>query len=344
MEVLLDSTLITILIILLVATIAALIKARHRDRCLKTLDGYRVTLAEKGGNLTWGEVLVLTTGMEVEYVAPVVSEQGFVERSYLFYKDQYAGMDGVYLCPEGLPEEQREKRLKYLHRVSNPGPFRRLRRRIRNWVGMIRDAVIQSMGLIMGVVSKGRAQAGAVLSRDEQGFKKLSADIVGQTGNAYDPLLERHLFRRVVVDVTREGTTHSYCGRLADYTADFVQVVDATAHAEPRPEGLVLARHSIGSEPIAGLTIELVDEALVITNHSGEAFYLHALHPPEGGAPREMNVVLPRGFRADMRLNGLAPVAAGLTVELGAAPRIDMVVPRAHALVRHGVARQDATS
>ena len=46
----------------------------------------------------------------------------------------------------------------------------------------------------------------------EDSLRSLSNEIIGYSGNAFDPLLERHLSQRVVVEVTRDGQRRDYCG------------------------------------------------------------------------------------------------------------------------------------
>lgn len=88
-----DATLWTLLTLLALATVLALIRSRRRDRCLRDFDGFTVTLAEQGGDLVWGRACVYPTGIEIEYETPVVAPAGHLERSFIFYRDQFEAME-----------------------------------------------------------------------------------------------------------------------------------------------------------------------------------------------------------------------------------------------------------
>lgn len=113
-----DTTLFTILLLLALATALALIRSRRRDRCLRSLQDFHVTLAEQGRDLTWGRMQVYATGLEIEYPQAVVARGGHLERSFIFYNDQFDAMTALYRCPQGLSEEEQERRSSSLRAPS----------------------------------------------------------------------------------------------------------------------------------------------------------------------------------------------------------------------------------
>lgn len=333
-----DTTLLTIAALLVLATLLAIARSRRRDRCLKSLDDFNVTLAEQGGDLTWGRAAIFSTGFEIEYSKAVAAREGHLERSFIFYKDQFGAMEALYRCPEGLSDEQRARREKMIDRTAHPGWGRRLLRWIRNWMGMVRDALVQAVGLIIGV-AKTQAPGSAVFSSQEQNVKALSGEIIGHTGNAFDPLLERHLFTQVVVEITAGGVTRNYCGWLKDYTSEFIEVLDAYANTPdttPRP----VRPYALGDERLPHLHIRVEDGRLHVTNESDQIFYVQQLEAGEWTQP--IDAVLPPGYTADVTLPAGTELA-DVRVHTGTANRVDMVVPRRHALVRHGAGGSDET-
>lgn len=337
MEAIFDSTLWTILVILLFATLLALIRAQKRDRCLTHFHRYHITLAEKDGRLTWGNVEIRTSGLEVLYPAPRQTEKGFWNQSVLFFKDQYPSMDGLYRTNGALDEKQRKRRFRYLRRTSRPGPFRRLYRKIRNWIGMVRDAVVQAASLLLGA-ARSRGAAAAVLTRDEERLNTLSKEIIGHAGNAFDPLLERHLFTRVIIDVTRQGRTFHYCGYLADYTSDFLEIIDAQVTSLEYAFGPELLPPD--TDALEGLSITIEDGLLQVQNNSEVMLLIHELH--RGKLVEPVGAVLPTGFRASFRIYA-DDDPAELALQIESARRIDMLLPRSHSLVRHGVSGLELT-
>lgn len=332
MEALFDSTLWTILIILFFATLLALFRTQKRDRCLTHFHRYHITLTEKDGRTTWGNVEIRTSGLEVFYPFPRQSKKGFWNQSVLFFKDQYPSMDGLYRATGTLAKGARRRRQRYLRRTSRPGPLRRLYRKVRNWVGMIRDAVVQSSSLLLGA-ARSKGAAAAVLTRDEERINTLSAEIIGHAGNSFDPLLERHLFTRVIIDMTRNGRTFSYCGYLADYTADFLEVIDAQVTPMDFSFGPLLLQ--AGTTELEGLTIETIGECLVVKNNSDVMLLIHEVDRKVKLEP--VGVVLPTGFSASFRLHP-GEIPEDLDFKIESARRVDMLLPRSHSIVRHGVA------
>ncbi len=339
-----DGTLLTILVLLVFATVLALVQARRRDRCLKSLEGFHVTLAEKDGDLTWGRFEPYASGLEITYAAPVVAPQGHVERSFIFYKDQYETMDALYRYPEGLSEKEKERRAEIIHRTAHPGFWKRLWRKVRNWVSMVRDALVQSAGMIIGA-TKTKLPGATVLAGQEQQLKSLSGEVIGHAGNAFDPLLEKHLFRQVVLEVTLDGQTRSYCGWLKDYTSQFIEVVDAFANGTEAPlplQSYAPAQANAEAAPAdeaagdgavpKGVTLRVEAARLKIQNATGDVLSLQRL--TAGGRTRPIGCVVPPGYTADLALPpGTEPEA--VRAEIGSVERFDLVVPRAHAIVRH---------
>lgn len=331
-----DTTLLTIVALLVLATGIALARAHRRDRCLKGLQDFHVTLAEQDGDLTWGRADVYSTGVEIVYRRPVIASQGHLERSFIFYADQYDGMEALYRCPKGLSVEEQERRDALIDRTARPGVIRRAARAVRTWASMVRDALVQAVGMLLGL-AKTKSPGSAVLSSQRSNVTALSSEIIGHVGNAYDPLLEEHLFTQVVVEVTSDAVTRSYCGWLKHYTADFLTVLDAYANArdvQTRPVRPVAP----GSDAMQGLDVFIEADRLHVVNDGPSLLYV--AHVDAGHAENDADAsirtdaVLPSGHTLDVQLPpGTDPDA--VRVHAGTADRVDMVIPRRHALVRH---------
>jgi hypothetical protein len=333
-----DATLLTILVLLVLATGLAILRARRRDRCLRALDGFHATLSEQDGDLVWGRAHIYATGLEIVYPKPIVARGGHLERSFLFYRDQFDTMTALYRCPEGLSADEQERRAAMIEQTANPGLLRRAMRWLRNWMSMVRDALVQAVGLIIGV-AKTRAPGSAVFSSQEQNMKALSGEIIGHTGNAFDPLLEQHLFTQVVVEVTVDDVTRSYCGWLKDYTSAFIEVLDAYANSSdttPRP----VQPHAPGCTDNPNVDVTVRGGRLHVTNQRERMLYIQQITADDWTHP--VDAVLPPCAQVDVTLPpGTDPAAARAWV--GTADRVDMVVPRRHALVRHAAGGSDET-
>ncbi len=74
---------ITLGIIFISAIFGAIIKRRQRDRCLRLLDDFHVTLEMTTGRVIWGDLKVFPQGLELVYDAPYATQQGIVKAGAL---------------------------------------------------------------------------------------------------------------------------------------------------------------------------------------------------------------------------------------------------------------------
>ena len=119
----------------------------------------------------------------------------------------------------------RDRALRHTYR---PGPHRRWARRIRNWLNTLKDAVADAAAAVAGRAGF-RAEAGRAGST--------SAAVVGAVGRAYDPLLERHIGRRVVIVVVNDdGGREEYVGIFREYSGAFLAVVDVDFIEDGAPQ------------------------------------------------------------------------------------------------------------
>ena len=138
------------------------------------------------------------------------------------------------------------------------------------------------------------------------------------------------------LQVTRHGVPHNYCDYLADYTKEFLEIVDAEfnsedAHFEPHPL-------DVDDDSVDGIEISYEDDELVVTNETENMLLFKELLHDDRYIP--IGAVLPVDFSARFRIGSdIAPHR--IKVIIAAAGRVDMLVPRSHAIVRHGVSALD---
>jgi hypothetical protein len=74
--------------------------------------------------------------------------------------------------------------------------------------------------------AKKATPAGAVLSSQDKYVTQMKQELMGSMGTSYEPLLERYIGNRVVLELIRGDKIFEYCGVLKEYTADFIEVMD----------------------------------------------------------------------------------------------------------------------
>ena len=331
MEFLSDPTVSSVLFMLLLATTIGMFKARRRDPCLVDFSDFHISLAQKDGDLSWGEIEVYTTAIEMHYVESIISKHGHKQQSYIFYKDEFKHIDALFRYAPGLSDEQAKKREKVIRKTANPGLWRKIARRLRNWLSMVRDAALQAVSLFIGAAKT--SSPGSIVLNQEKNLKSLSSEIIGYAGNAFDPMLERHLFKQVVIEVVQNGKQYSYCGWLKDYTSEFIEILGARLNDWPAAEAKPFSTSNI-SLPNVSYSIE--NRKAIIKNESNGLLYIKKLESKHDKAnwTRFIGAILPPGYTVDTIIPQEVNLET-LNCWIGYADEVDLVVPRTHALVRH---------
>jgi len=68
--------------------------------------------------------------------------------------------------------------------------------------------------------------AGAVLSSQDKYVSRMQQELIGTAGTSYEPLLERYIGHKVVIDMIKGDKVFEYCGVLKEYTAEFIEIMD----------------------------------------------------------------------------------------------------------------------
>lgn len=223
----LDNVLLwTILLILGIAMLSAVLRARRRDICLRSFSHYLVYVRLKTGKQIWGELITDATGIELKYRADHPDAQGHIESSYVIFSGE---MPNVYLIIrflDELTEKNARRRAQTLRRSYRPNVLRRVKRKIRNWFNLLRDAMAQALASVISAATK---TGPAAVTGQEKSLVGTGKEVVEWFGNAFDPILERHIGRRVVLEVaSSEGEVVEFVGVFREYSADYLEVMDVT--------------------------------------------------------------------------------------------------------------------
>lgn len=329
-----DSILWLTVLVILVATIAgAILRRLRKDKCLKLFDGHHATWLGRDGRLLWGDVRVTSQGIELVYDAPFTTRRGLIKTSHLLFPDEWAGAIALGRTLHGLTEEERAAREAQIRRTFDPGPVRRLVRSIRNFVDLLRDGLNRAFGVFLGSLAA-RGSMGAALKGGRGEVDSLGQSIVGAFANAYEPLLERHIGRPVVVEFANaEGAsepTSQFPGYLVDYTENFLAVFNV----EHTPEE-VFELESEGEAQRPGLRMKVGEHHVRISCEGPEALVVRRFEA--GGTSIDLGVTLLPGTVLSLARKGAGPARV-----IGERTRrIDLVCPRSHARVRFGSDRPD---
>lgn len=328
------SFIITLGVIVLAALMGAWLRSRQEDRCLDDFDGYHVTVERESDRIIWGDMSLHPTGFELTYHADV-QDEGHMETSYIYFKDEYSDLHAIYRYARDLTPELQAQRARSVEKSLHPGLLSRARRSLRNFISTAADSFSDALTMTLGRMQR---KGAALMTDTSQSYVRgLSKEIFGYAGTSFDPLLEKLVGTRVVMEMIEEGAIHEHVGTFKEYSADFLEVLDVYY---PLPQEVNLAGKS--EYQIADkVTITVEGDKLRIRNLAEQPQYLE--HIEANGGSTELNAILAGG---EELVVPLAEEAAGQAIDLymRIASRLDIIVPRAQARIRHRAERYNPDS
>ncbi|GAI02491.1 unnamed protein product, partial [marine sediment metagenome] len=144
-----DTFAITIIFIVLATVIAAFVRKRSRDKCLKDFSQSMVALEDTGGKTIYGKLRVENTGLEFVYRDKHKDEEGHNETSYILYKYEYPNIAALIRFHDELSESGKKKREKELKRTYHPTLLLRLKRKMQNVFKTVKDSVMEVVNMLI---------------------------------------------------------------------------------------------------------------------------------------------------------------------------------------------------
>jgi hypothetical protein len=334
---------LTLLFIFGTAIVSAVYTRWSRDRCLKLFNDDVATLQRADGRITWGRLRVLSEGVEVEFPTPGTDRQGLRRSSVLVYPAELEG--GNVLCllraEETLSNDGRNERRAQVERLFNPSLPRRTLRKMRNLVNTLKDAFSKALGVVVGQVAKANPSS-RVLAGQQQHVTAMGETVLGKgVANAYEPLLEKHIGRPVIVDVKRpDGGVMGVAGFLAEYSAKYIAVLNVEHESADAMELRLPAEGEESTSATAGeatpsgrpmdVSARFEGPKLVLTNAGIDALLVRRLER-DGFEPVDLHAVIPAGGRMELPARDVG----GALLTITRLRRYDVIVPRGVGQVRH---------
>jgi hypothetical protein len=246
-----SATAITILFIIFTAGLGAFIRKRSRDKCLRDFEQNMVTFEDGAGKTICGKMRVENTGLEFIYPEKQKDEDGHDEASYILYKYEYPKIRLVIRFHDELTDENKKARDKELEKTYHPNWGRRFKRKMLNVLRTVKDSIVEIVNLIISQAKK-TTPVGKVQTSKEYD-SQMKQELMGSVGTSFEPLLERYIGHKVVLEMVKGDKIFEYCGVLKEYTAEFVEIMDVnykTTEDQPArtadlavPRKLGLVRH-----------------------------------------------------------------------------------------------------
>lgn len=317
------SLFITVGLIFLVTSVAGYLRSRITDRCLRSFHRFNVTLQKTDGKRVWGRMELSAGG--IEFTFPQRAGSDATKASYLLYVGEYKLIESILRHADRLTDAERRLRDADIARSFHPGPLRMLARRLRNFLGSATDSLRDVLALVLGRVQK--MQDRYVAAEGTSTLTKLGGSVLTEVSSAHDPLLERHIGQRVVVEVIEDDEIHEHAGIFKEYSATFLHLLDVEY-----PHTWTLEAADGETVESAKVTVGCDAAALRVTNGGDRPVLIVSLAVAE--AERAVDALVEPGGTIS-----LPAVAGRIRLQLQTVRDLDMIVPRSRSTVRHRAER-----
>ena len=208
------------ILLFLAATIAAIAARRKRDRCLKYFNREPVIILMQSGKWLWGRFIAYPKAMELIFDKPEKDESGHIKASYVLYTPEVDGIKKILQTPPAAGTEEHDRWQMEIKRIANPSLFCRFRRWLWNIFNTLRDAISQSLSMVIGSMKKATPM-GKVAGADKRAGE-VGDTLLGTVPNSYEPVLEKYLSKQVVVEMLEDGKVIEFAGLLQEYSGKYL--------------------------------------------------------------------------------------------------------------------------
>jgi hypothetical protein len=315
----------TVALIFALSLAAAVVGRLAKDKCLKLMHDHHVTYLPETGPIILGDMHVRSHGFEIIFDSPFVSSRDLAKTGCLIYEDKAPHALAICRTIHGLTKDELRDREKQIARGVHPGLLRRLRRGIANSLNVVRDAIVNALGLVIGRFA-GAGIGSAVKAQSGQ-VTEFSGTLLGMVANAYEPLLERHIGKPVILEVLYPNDapfrSGEFPGYLVEYNQTFIALLSPDRSSQERIEAEVDE-----TTELEGCTVELTEGHVSVVCTGEDAIVVKQLILDS----REMDMAA--ALLPGQRLTFHRPSVGRVRLSAERTRRLDLVVPRSRARVR----------
>lgn len=232
---------IAIISVMIAGFFVTVIRRRAIDKCIKDYKNDLVTVVMPNGEEYTGYMDPEFTGIEITLL-----NQTENKKTLLIYKKEIDIIPAIYRYHEMLTVEADLDRKKELKRTYHPNLFRRIRRKIGNFFKTFRDSFVELLNMVIGQVQTSLPEGNAVSGQKKQ-VDKVKNEALSVTNTAFEPLLEKYIGHRVVVEYYKLKEEEEIIGVLKEYSSKFIEVVDTIYNGQKvdliLPRSKAVVRH-----------------------------------------------------------------------------------------------------
>jgi hypothetical protein len=125
-----------------------------------------------------------------------------------------------------MDKRRRREFEKTLRHTYHPNVFRKIARSILIFFKIIRDSFMDIFTVLSGRIKTVNPD----YAKNEAYISKVNKEAVGSVDTTYNPLLEKYIGNRVVCTHLFTGKNYECKGILKDYTASYIELLDASCN------------------------------------------------------------------------------------------------------------------
>tara|TARA_B100000795_G_scaffold197679_1_gene151607 strand:+ start:1282 stop:2013 length:732 start_codon:yes stop_codon:yes gene_type:complete len=214
-----DSFTITIIIISLSGFIGAFIKGKKKDRCLKELNQSNIHIIkikreEKDESDILGQLNIEANCMEIKL------NDNTKKENLILYKNEYVSINKIIRYTELQNEKEKKEREIEFNKITNPSLFRKMKRTIIIFFNITKDAIFE---LSETMLSKTKLSS---LNQTEFVESIKSHTSQSATISSYQPIWERYIGKKVVLEQIIDNIKIEYSGILKEYSGNYILLYD----------------------------------------------------------------------------------------------------------------------
>ena len=214
-----DSFTITIIIISLSGFIGAFIKGKKKDRCLKELNQSNIHIIKiKGEEKDESDILGLLN-IEANCIEIKLNDNTKKE-NLILYKNEYVSINKIIRYTELQNEKEKKEREIEFNKITNPSLFRKMKRTIIIFFNITKDAIFE---LSETMLSKTKLSS---LNQTEFVESIKSHTSQSATISSYQPIWERYIGKKVVLEQIIDNIKTEYSGILKEYSGNYILLYD----------------------------------------------------------------------------------------------------------------------
>lgn len=217
---------LTIIFILLSASIAVLLRRVKRDKCLKSYENNFVIIEKIDGELLKGKITLENTGIEIILDSDSDLDSGLDSETILtrlLYKHEYPQVFSIIRDPKIQNSDIKKKIEKESKKIKTHEKTFFIGRKMINIIRTLKNSIMEIVNLLISQVKK-TAPSGNIINTQNKHINKIKAELADTVNNSFEPLLEKYIGKSVLIESLRNNSIIKISGILIDYTANFIKI------------------------------------------------------------------------------------------------------------------------